>query len=310
MPQIRNEVDFNGKTKGATELSLNEFNKLGIFDDFFFPFVSSTNDSEDGIYLQNATFSDKARQFLPGYRLNKELRGSNIVSLYGEHVTLKDIIQDSIDNGPSKLKELTRRIRRDKYMATAYKVLSDYRTAMPEIGIIDLNTIEAETNDDIAQAYVAELQKVDSYLQANGSLGTLRAKFDLVGIPFKEEIHAYKPKAKGLGKARINETFLSYLTAASSKENWEARMNYCHSKFADNIKSLVLNGYDFGTAQQIEELKTWSQGHFDHSNYYNDITREYSLIGKDGKLNPIAETYFYTDVLLSNEYNSLVMGEI
>ncbi len=310
MPQIRNEIDFNSKTKGATELSLNEFNKLGIFDDFFFPFISSTNDSEDGIYLQNATFSDKARQFLPGYRLNKELKGSNIVSLYGGHVTLKDIIQDSIDNGSGKLKELTRRIRRDKYMATAYKVLSDYRAAMPEIGIIDLNTIEVETNDDIAQVYVRELQKVDAYLQANSSLANLRAKFDLVGIPFKEEIHAYKPKAKGLGKARINETFLSYLTAASSKENWEARMDYCHSKFTDNIKSLVLNGYDFGTAQQIEELKTWSQGHFKHSNYYNDITREYSLIGKDGKLNPIAETYFYTDVLLSNEYNSLVMGEI
>lgn len=308
-PQIRSEVEFGKQIKAATELSLNELNKLGIVDDFFMPFLNSTGSDSDAIYLQNATFSDKARQFLPGYKLNTELKGEHIVNIYGEHITLKDIITDALKN-PQKLNELTRRIRRDKYIETAYRILMDYDQAMPEIGlrIGDLTT----SGDDLAQKCVTELQRLDKYLLDNNiSLNTLRTKFAETELDFKEELHAYQPKANIGGKARVNETFLAYLMASSSPTNWKKRINSNEDKFAHNISSVVLSGFTYGIRSQIEDLLKWGKENgIDNRNFYNNNTREFRFVGKDGSMHPIARTYFATDVLLSNEFNSLTIGEI
>lgn len=308
-PQIRSEVEFGKQIKAATELSLNELNKLGIVDDFFMPFLNSTGSDSDAIYLQNATFSDKARQFLPGYKLNTELKGEHIVNIYGEHVTLRDIITDALKN-PQKLNELTRRIRRDKYIETAYRILMDYDQAMPEIGlrIGDLTT----SGDDLAQKCVTELQRLDKYLLDNNiSLNTLRTKFAETELDFKEELHAYQPKANIGGKARVNETFLAYLMASSSPTNWKKRINFNEDKFAHNISSVVLSGFTYGIKSQIEDLLKWGKENgIDNSNFYNNNTCEFRFVGKDGSMHPIARTYFATDVLLSNEFNSLTIGEI
>ena len=43
-----------------------------MIDDFFVPLASSTGKDDDAIYLQHATFSDKARHFVMGYQLNKQ----------------------------------------------------------------------------------------------------------------------------------------------------------------------------------------------------------------------------------------------
>ena len=70
-PQIRSDIECNGQIKSPTKLSLNELNKLSMVDDFFVPLVSNTGKDDDAIYLQHATFSDKARHFVMGYRLNE-----------------------------------------------------------------------------------------------------------------------------------------------------------------------------------------------------------------------------------------------
>ena len=71
-PQIRSDIECNGQIKSPTKLSLNELNKLSMIDDFFVPLVPNIEKDDDAIYLQHATFSDKARHFVMGYRLNEQ----------------------------------------------------------------------------------------------------------------------------------------------------------------------------------------------------------------------------------------------
>ena len=64
-------------------MNLNELNRVGILDDFWFPSRESSG-LNDAIWLQNATFSDKARHFLVGYKLTTKLRGKHIIDVYGK----------------------------------------------------------------------------------------------------------------------------------------------------------------------------------------------------------------------------------
>ena len=41
-----------------------------MVDDFFVPLATNSGKDDDAFYLQHATFSDKARHFVMGYRLN------------------------------------------------------------------------------------------------------------------------------------------------------------------------------------------------------------------------------------------------
>ena len=41
-----------------------------MIDDFFVPLATNSGRDDDAIYLQHATFSDKARHFVMGYRFN------------------------------------------------------------------------------------------------------------------------------------------------------------------------------------------------------------------------------------------------
>ena len=67
--QIRSDIECNGQIKSPTKLSLNELNKLSMIDDFFVPLATKSGKDDDAIYLQHATFSDKARHFVMGYHL-------------------------------------------------------------------------------------------------------------------------------------------------------------------------------------------------------------------------------------------------
>ena len=69
-PQIRSDIECNGQIKSPTKLSLNELNKLSMIDDFFLLLATNSGRDDDAIYLQHATFSDKARHFVMGYRFN------------------------------------------------------------------------------------------------------------------------------------------------------------------------------------------------------------------------------------------------
>ena len=304
-PQIRSLCKSNDIIKSPNQMSLNELNKISIVDDFWFPFINGTSDIDAAIYLQNATFSDKARQFLMGYRLNTVINSEYL----SEQTTLKDIINDCLKNGPENLQEFTRKTRRDKITDVVWKILSDYKQVFPEFEI-EISTVT--NREKSCKSALNELIKLDNKLkESEMSLDDVINKFESAHVDFTTETYAYEPKNESLGKVRVNETLLNYLTQVSSKENYKNARIYYMSKFRKDISSMVLCGLDSQMKKQVEQLAKWKPyNNFDISNWYDPVTKEFSFVGKNGKLHPIAIAYAEIDNLLSQEFNSAVCGEI
>ena len=330
-PQIRSDIECNGQIKSPTKLSLNELNKLSMVDDFFVPLVTNSGKDDDAIYLQHATFSDKARHFVMGYRLNlsfdETFNDKFIKPIWTnpEYApkTLGEMLTNAMKNkvDREKLSKFVRETRVRRYSAVAYNILNKYKIAFPEIGIGDIDS--AISKYDL-KVLVDELNKVDKYLlDSKLSINDVKKAFRDKGIDFKNETDAYEPAMKGIGSVRINETMLSLMTAASTEENWKKRNSKNLGKFAKDIAPIHLNSFDRESKQQVALLldekkeKNWFGDTFKHNGetnghtwgFYNPDTREYKFVDGD-RVHPLAEVYFYANMLLSGELNGVTLGEI
>lgn len=330
-PQIRSDIECNGQIKSPTKLSLNELNKLSMIDDFFVPLATNSGKDDDALYLQHATFSDKARHFVMGYRLNlafDEIFNEKFIKTIwtnpeyapktlGEMLT--NAMKSKVDR--EKLSEFVRRTRVYRYSAVAYNILNKYKTAFPEIGIGDIDS--AISMYDLG-FLVRELNKVDEYLlNSKLSIDDVKKAFRNNGLDFINETDAYSPAMKGIGSVRINETMLSLMTAASTEERWKKRNSKNLGKFAKDIAPIHLNSFDRESKQQVALLldekkeKNWFGDTFKHNGetnghtwgFYNPDTREYKFVDGD-RIHPLAEVYFYANMLLSGELNGVTLGEI
>ena len=330
-PQIRSDIECNGQIKSPTKLSLNELNKLSMVDDFFVPLATNSGKDDDALYLQHATFSDKARHFVMGYRLNEQFN-ETFSNKFIEPIwtnpeyapkTLGEMLTNAMKSkvDREKLSEFVRKTRVYRYSAVAYNILNKYKTAFPEIGIGNIESAISKYN---LKALVDELNKVDKYLfNSKFSIDDVKKIFRDKGIDFKNETDAYEPAMKGIGSVRINETMLSLMTAASTEENWKKRNSKNLGKFAKDIAPIHLNSFDRESKQQVALLldekkeKNWFGDTFKHNGetnghtwgFYNPDTREYKFVDGD-RIHPLAEVYFYTNMLLSGELNAITLGEI
>lgn len=319
-PQIRSDIECNGQIKSPTKLSLNELNKLSMIDDFFVPLATNSGKDDDALYLQHATFSDKARHFVMGYRLNK---------LFNETFSDKFIkpIWTNQEDAPKTLGEMLKKAMKSKedrenfsqfvretrvcrYSAVAYNILGKYKKAFPEIGI---GNIDSAIGKYDLEFLVGELNKVDKYLlNSKFSINDVKKIFRKKGLDFINETDAYEPAMKGIGSARINETMLSLMTATSTEENWKKRNSKNLRKFAEIIAPIHLNSFDRESKQQVALLldEKKERNLFDDTQgFYNLDTREYKFVDGD-RLHPLAEVYFYANMLLSGELNGVTLGEI
>lgn len=316
LPQIRNEVEVNGKIKSAVVLNQQELNKMQILDDFFFPYLLGGSDIDSGIYLQNAVFSDKARHFLPGWRLNKTIKNAVFSSIFGTGKTLKDIITESLNDNGEKLQEVARILKRDRHVLVARNLIHDYAEVFPSIFKPLALTSDGDTNAKNALKVLSEINK---YISENfRSVDDLRKAFLDADVNFKEEVHASTNNLTK--KVSINETFYNFLNASSSKENWETRINFLKAKEKRNLVSTILNGFDDSLKRKsnrddkssyFDLLVNWKPANRkDYNGFYNPNTKEFSFINKDGELHSIANTYFYLNLILNGEYNTLTLGEL
>ena len=319
-PQIRSDIECNGQIKSPTKLSLNELNKLSMIDDFFVPLATNSGKDDDALYLQHATFSDKARHFVMGYRLN-ELFNETFSDKFIKPIwpnqedapkTLGEILKKAMKSKEDRenLSQFVRETRVRRYSAVAYNILSKYKKAFPEIGIGNIDSAIGKYN---LEFLVGELNKVDKYLlNSKFSIDDVKKIFRKKGLDFINETDAYKPAMKGIGSARINETMLSLMIAASTKENWKKRNSKNLRKFAEIITPIHLNSFDRESKQQVALLldEKKERNLFDDTQgFYNPDTREYKFVDGD-RLHPLAEVYFYANMLLSGELNGVTLGEI
>lgn len=319
-PQIRSDIECNGQIKSPTKLSLNELNKLSMVDDFFVPLATNSGKDDDAIYLQHATFSDKARHFVMGYRLNLQFdeKFSNkfIKPIWTNPIDAPKTLGEMLTNAMKskadreKLSQFVRETRVRRYSAVAFNILNKYKTAFPEIGIGD---IESAISKYDLKTLVDELNKVDKYLlNSKLSIDNIKLAFREEGLDFKNETDAYEPAMKDIGLVRINETMLSLMTAASTEENWKKRNSKNLGKFAKDIAPIHLNSFDRESKQQVALLldEKKERNLFDDAQgFYNPDTREYKFVDR-GRIHPLAEVYFYANMLLSGELNGITLGEI
>lgn len=319
-PQIRSDIECNGQIKSPTKLSLNELNKLSMIDDFFVPLATNSGKDDDALYLQHATFSDKARHFVMGYRLNKlfnETFSEKFIKPIWTNQedlpkTLGEMLKKAMKSKEDRenLSQFVRETRVRRYSAVAYNILGKYKKVFPEIGI---GNIDSAIGKYDLKFLVEELNKVDKYLlNSKFSIDDVKKIFRKKGLDFINETDAYEPAMKGIGSVRINETMLSLMTATSTEENWKKRNSKNLRKFAEIIAPIHLNSFDRESKQQVALLldEKKERNLFDDTqDFYNPDTREYKFVDGD-RLHPLAEVYFYANMLLSGELNGVTLGEI
>jgi hypothetical protein len=126
-PQVRNEIRIGDKTKNPSQLTIKELLHVSVLYDFY-----EQLNSDDIIYLQNATFADKNTHFLVGYNLNAKIG----------NVTLRDLIVGTTTNkgilkgGSSKpILDLARISRQERLTRIVNNVLNDYK----KVCLTDIN---------------------------------------------------------------------------------------------------------------------------------------------------------------------------
>lgn len=277
--QVRQEVSYGGLTKSADKLTVKELLQLNVFHDFYEGLLD-TNDSYGKIYLQSATYADKSTHYLFGYDLNKN------ITLNGQTVNLFEIIKNIIngETDSSKLTEIIRQLRVDRINAIVGNILQDYSVVFNR----KFNTVEELSAFLVTQKYD---DVVNAFKSTNGR------------VNFYEEIHGTKPKYEGAPSIALNETMLEYYRVFNNPELFKQRLEKSRESFINSIDS-----------------NYWTWNKYDGSMFdklYNDPRFE-KFKGSNGRINthlgntlhPILEAYFLTDVLLSNEINSLLIGEV
>ena len=303
-PIVREGVSKDRKGKKARQLTEPELYECEIIYDFFTHLIG------DGIiHLQNATFADKGKHYIWGYNLNNRLK---LDAFEETSIDLLSLLRRTYSgDNKAAVKELTQLyydIRSRRYLTIEENILDKFNQ------VFDTN--------------YTSLIDVDKFLaDSNISYETLKQAFFSKNIDFADDFDAVNNK----GVARINETLLNMLrtfNGTGDMSRAEKRLERSKRRFViDLINSgFKLNRYSSkgGQIAYIDILGKKSD--------WVDTTSGNVILAKaekDGKfitigrwnsellmdptykvsLNPMLESYFFADVILSNELNSLMVGE-
>lgn len=297
-PFIRSDVLINGVSKSPSQMSVAEVMSLSILEDFYDKIKSGT------ILLQSTTFADKNTHFLIPFNISQD------ITLAEKTYNLQEIINDSLKTGnTSKLQEIFQETRYLKIDNVYSNILKDWNKAYPN------------------QSFTT-FEQIDNFIAKNKlSVNNIQEAFKDADLDCFENIHYYKDaKTKQL---RMNETIKNWKQTFDSKDKTKERLNRNRKNF---LKNLIENRVQFNKYRSATVNKLASRKIFAENGWFPNNTGDMLLakIRQNGKLitvtennisllndpnvtvelNPLLETYFMTDILLSNEYNSLMMGEV
>lgn len=306
-PIVREGISKNHKGKKARQLIEPELYECEIVYDFFTHLIG------DGIvHLQNATFADKGKHYIWGYNLNKPLklsaRGYDTIDMLS---LLRNVYRGSSESRKSAIEQLSKLyydLRSKRYLKIEQNIIDKYEQVLGQ--------------------QFESLQEVDQYLQDNKiTYNQLSNAFWNEKIQFDDDFDAVK-----VGKqARINETLMNMLQTFDGNNNMERankRIERNKRRFLlDLIDSgFKLNRYSSKGGQiifndELGKLSDWVDtlsgnvilAKVRKDGKYITIGRHNAEILMDPtynvELNPMLESYFFADVILSNELNSLMIGE-
>lgn len=294
-PKIRSDVTINGKTKNSASLTTKEVFTLSILYDFY------QNLQKDGIVnLQPTTFSDKNRHFLIPFDLNKD-----VTTIDGK-INVKTILNNFLNDIGSldTLIDTMRSYRKSSINQLVENICTDYNA--------------------VFNKNFKTLSSIDNYIQKNKlSENDIKNAFKQAGVNFYEEIHLYKTRLSKY--PRTNETIKFYQKITADKESFSKYINVIRKKFfkdilTNNVKFNVNDDRSFKNV--FKNFKTYisEDGNVTIGNVMlNGQPVESESINLENfvdnpnyqvTLHPIFESYFITDMFLSNAYNEMMIGGV
>ena len=293
-PLIRSSIKIGENTKSPSELTSAELLHIASVYDFYDKIDTGT------IYIQSTTFADKNTHFLIPFHIDQD------IDIAGNIYNLKEILQDCIDTGNNqKLEEIYKTLRMYKMDNLVQNILKDWSYAYDR-DFSDFNQINKFIRDN--KLTVDEISE----------------QFQYKGLDCFENIHYYQDKKSK--QILMNETIYNWYETYQSPNKVKARLNKNRINF---IKSIFDNNVLYN---KFRDPKLWALSQkAGYDKWFNpnsgdmiiaktkdgqDITK-YNLeqfLNKNPNLeitlNPFLEAYFMSDIILSNEYNSLTLGEV
>lgn len=302
-PMVRSDTTVGKVTKKPSQLTFNEASQLAIVNDFFQQFNKPTRDSTRGvIYFQNTTFSDKNSHYLAGFRLSGTLYDPTIK----EKTTLDELLKDCINNNNfTRMEEIFQDTRKKKMNLVVQNLLNDY--------------------SDVFDVEFNSLEEVNEYFTTNKiTPKVLQQKFEFKDVDLFPDIHYYVPKESD--QVRVNETILNWYNTFNDKQKTLNRLNRNKAMF---IKQLVSNNFYLNThdSRTISDFgavyPTWVDEKTGKIKLFEAFDKDGNLLSINSNnaedlfergikinLHPVLNAYFMSDIILSNEFNSMMIGEV
>jgi len=176
----------------------------------------------------------------------------------------------------------------------AFDYLANINKVIPESiksDVLNLKSSNAETK-------LNALRNISNYVSNNKDFTeVIKYAFAANKLDFTEELH--------YSKVGFNETLdhdIQMYVLDSTKSKFNNRIQQQKELFVKD-----LHDCDFSFNGDLDN-ETYNQVKSTIGDSWFDDNQE-MLITKDGKLNPLLEAYYLSDILLSNGYNDLLFGK-
>lgn len=335
----RADVKVGDKSKASQDLTPQEVMHAAIVNDYYFHLngmhtnlrkssnPTKENLMEDSILIQPITYSDKRTHFLIEFNLKAIKLGNR---------TLKDVLSKIADFG-NKSKEIAsieselRSTRGDRVKTTAINLIRRY-----SIGLdlnIDISNNASYSEIKSALNLIGERIKTMSESELIDSFSIKDALGNKTGKT-KADIYHELDYIKTKSGLMLNPTMLAQLdTYANDADESKFRARIDNQKFRF-VRDLVVAGFDFDPSvnpslkSHFGSLQKAQPSWFDPIDGSMKLWKLYDKDGKEievgwfdakdltldkfGKVeyNPILESYFYADILLSGAFNDLIFGDV
>lgn len=329
---MRSDTKLNDSSKVAQQLLPAEVLHQAIDVDFFSSLFGNNelgknrirrkerNATDVSIWLQPIVYSDKRTHFVIEFKIDGILLGKN-------KKALSDILQTIASFNPNRKTDISlieseiKRIRLAKYEKQAENLISRFSTALNW----NLSRNEGES---IRSYFDRAKQKLKEFNQQNPE-NTLEKLENYFGTNVDIYNESDISEADN-GQVFFNPTLDNQITVYSDNSAFDSRIKSTKINF---IRDLIDVGYIMDPAinpnlrSEFKKLQTKDPTWFDAydgtmklfkatDSSNNSVDIDWSNIDDidwnkiNLELNPILESYFYADVLLSNQFSDLLFGDV
>lgn len=313
-PKIRSGIKIGDQVKKIPDLTLGELLEVALTYDFL-PSI------ELGTFSgQNANTADKERQFIIDYQLG------TITIPDGKTYNVKQLVIDSmkgIASAQNELAELWTELRKYRYNAIEYNLIEDYRAGFANVEA--LKKLGIKVKSVFTGNNYADLQK---YLDENKlTYDQVHDALRAAGRNVTDEITVVEGNN---GKAELNKVLVHLTNTFQNPKMAKRRLAKSRAYFALDMFNSRLKLNRFTNSEIADKWDSisddWKEKRGDYKTGNVILFKVFDKAGNEIKinstnaglitnpentvvLNPFIETYLLCDIIYSNEFNQMLVGD-